>query len=169
MMPKTTALAPMARANVTTAAKVKPGDLRNIADSEPHILHQRLNEMAAHRLVAFLFESLTGSKLDASLSLCPGAIKAGTFADRRHDTGCGSEALLPYLRQLQNDEGIWRQGSEGRPGNSYLLRPRGKGSGHGDGEAIPAFRLFAESLTARGGELIELGSAIVIRDSPTGF
>jgi hypothetical protein len=35
--------------------------------------------MAAHGLVAFLFESLTGSKLDASLSLCLGAIKAGTF------------------------------------------------------------------------------------------
>jgi hypothetical protein len=35
--------------------------------------------MAAHGLVAFLFESLTGSKLDARLSLCPGAIKAGTF------------------------------------------------------------------------------------------
>ncbi len=78
-MPKTTALAPMASANVTTAAKVKPRGFAQHADSEPHILHQRFKEMTTHGLVAFLFESLTGSKLDASLSLCLSAVNAGAF------------------------------------------------------------------------------------------
>src|ERR1700750_765349 len=50
--------------------------------------------MSAHSLVAFLFESLTGSKFHASLSLRLSAVKAGTFQIIRTILDVGAELFL---------------------------------------------------------------------------
>jgi len=55
------------------------GGLAQNADSEAYILHQRLEEMAAHGLVAFLFESFPAPNSMRACRSAWVAIKAATF------------------------------------------------------------------------------------------
>src|SRR5215469_9286793 len=58
---------------------------------------------------------------------------------------------------------------EAKPRTSYFPWLRSQRGGHGTNQAGPTIGFFAQSLAAGGGELVELGPAVVFRGAPTGF
>ena len=110
--------------------------------------------MAAHGFVAFFFESFPRPELDARAAFRLGSIQAGTLQIVGTILDMGAKLFFHVIGDLRT---MKKSGER----DSYLLRPGGKGSGHGRGQAIPTFGLFAKSFAAGGGELVELGAAIV--------
>ena len=156
----------MANASVKTAAIVNPGDLRNTRRLKRSILDESLDEIAAERFVAFLFEPFVAAELDARAPFGLGAGETGTFQIIRAMLDVRAQLLLHVIVDLRTMEELRGERSEARRGISYFLRLSGERGCDGGRQPIPAIGFFSQTLAAGGGEFVELGPAIVLRCAP---
>jgi hypothetical protein len=78
----------------------KAGRLPQDTKAEAHILDKSLDEIAAHRFVAFPFEPLTAAELDARAAFGLSAIQAGTFKIVGAVLDMRAKLLLDLIRDL---------------------------------------------------------------------